>query len=65
MFKLDVEPQKPFLAKNNYWHISRYADCKLVLNEENSSKDFYKWLSEDPKLQPLGWLDSARYKEVL
>lgn len=56
-------PQKPFLDPNNYWVISRYADCIEVLHENNSSRDYMTWL--DPDNTPKGWKDSYRYAEKL
>ena len=55
--------QKPFLNPNNYWVISRYADCVEVLQEKNSSRDHMTWLDLDNA--PTGWKDSYRYAEKL
>ena len=55
--------QKPILLPENCWHVSRYYDVKLIMEEENSSKDFLKWM--DPNNAPIGWSDSFRYKELL
>jgi len=55
--------QEPILLLENCWYVSRYRDVKLVMEEENSSKDFLKWI--DPDNAPVGWSDSFRYKELL
>jgi cytochrome P450 len=59
----NIVVQKPILHSNNYWHVSRYHDIKLVLEEENSSKDYLKWI--DLNNAPKNWLNSFHYKELL
>ena len=55
--------QKPILLPENCWYVSRHADVKLLFEEENSSKDFLKWVDIDNA--PKGWSESFRLKQLL
>jgi len=57
-----LKTEKPQLI-NNYWYVTRHADCKLVLDDENSTKKYY---AVDPENAPFeGWFGSERHKDVL
>ena len=57
-----LKTEKPQLI-NNYWYVTRHADCKLVLDDKNSTKKYY---AVDPENAPLeGWFGSERHKDVL
>ena len=61
MIRARVRPQKPYLDENNYWYVTRHADCKIVLTEGNSSKDFSH---VDPDNMPIkGWVDGHLYNQ--
>jgi cytochrome P450 len=55
--------QKPVLLPENCWYVTRYHDVKFLMEEENSSKDFLKWI--DLNNAPTGFADSFQYKEML
>ena len=59
----NIDVKEPTLLEQNCWYVSRYHDVKLIMEEENSSKDFLKWMDLDNA--PTGWADSFRYKELL
>ena len=61
MIKARVRPQKPYLDDNNYWYVTRHADCKIVLSEGNSSKDFSH--VDLDNIPVKGWIDSHLYNQ--
>ena len=59
----NIVVKEPVLLPENCWYVTRYSDVKFLMEEENSSKDFLKWIDLDNA--PKDWINSFQYKELL